>query len=90
MYGWEGWTSHARCRKKLEAGEIWFYRRIRRISWVKKLLNGKELQMVKMERSLLIIIGKKQLNFVGHVARKEGLERLVMEGKIQGRRQRGR
>ena len=58
----------------------------KRMSWVKKLSNEKVLQMVKMDRSLLIAIKKRQLNFVGHAVRKEGLEKLVLEGKIEGRR----
>ena len=80
---------NASCRKKFDRVEMRFYRRIMRISWVKKLSNEKVLQMVKMEVSLPITIRKRQLNFVGHVVRKEGLEKLVQEGKIKGR-QRGR
>ena len=57
-----------------------------RISWVKKLSNEKVLQMVKVERSLLISIIKRQLNFVGHAVRMERLEKLVLKGKIKGRK----
>ena len=46
--------------------------------------------MVGMEGSLLVTIRRMQLRFVGHVVRKGGLEKLVIEGKINGKRQRGR
>ena len=59
-----------------------------RISWVKQLSNEKVLQMVKMERSMLKTIRKRQLKFVGHVVRKNGLEKLVLEGKIEGKKTR--
>ena len=38
----------------------------------------------------MVTIGRRQLRFVGHVVRKEGLEKLVLEGKINGKRQRER
>ena len=43
-----------------------------------------------MERRLLVAIRRRQLKFAGHVIRKGGLEKLVLEGKINGKRQRGR
>ena len=43
-----------------------------------------------MERDLLVTIRKRQLKFVGHIMRKGGLEKLVLEGKVAGARQRGR
>ena len=45
---------------------------------------------VSLLRSLVMTIRKRQLRFVGHVERKGGLEKLVLEGKIKGKRQRGR
>jgi len=90
LYGCEGWTLSSSSEKKLEAAEMWLYRRMMRISWIKKVSNEKVLQMVKKERSLLRTIRKRQLKFVGHVIRKEGLEKLILEGKIEGKRQRGR
>ena len=43
-----------------------------------------------MARRLLVAIRRRQLKFAGHVIRKGGLEKLVLEGKINGKRQRGR
>ena len=46
--------------------------------------------IVGMERSLLVVIRRRQLQFVGQVVRKGGLEKLMLEVKIGGKRQRGR
>ena len=54
-----------------------------RISWTKKLSNEKVLEVVNKERSLLVTIRKRQLNFMGHIMRKNVLEKLI-EGKIEG------
>lgn len=90
LYGCESWTLSNNSKKLLESAEMWFYRKMLRISWVKKLSNEKVLKLVKEDRSLLVTIRKRQLSFMGHVMRKNGLERLVIEGKIEGKRQRGR
>ena len=60
------------------------------MSWVKRISNEQILEMVGMERSLVMTIRKRQLRFVGYLERKGGLEKLVLEGKIKGKRQRGR
>ena len=69
---------------------MWCYHKMIRISWLKKISNERVLDMVGIERSLLVAIRKRQLKFVGHVVRNEGLEKLVLEGKINGKRQQGR
>ena len=46
--------------------------------------------MAGTTRSLLITIRKWQLNFIGHLARRNGLEKVAIEGRIEGRRARGR
>ena len=90
LYVCESWTISSSCRKKLEAVEMWCYRRMMRMSWVKRISNEQILEMVGMERSLVMTIRKRQLKFVGHVERKGELKKLVLEGKIKGKRQRGR
>ena len=57
---------------------------------MKKISNERVLEMVNMKRDLLITIRQRQLRFVGHVVRKNGIEKLVLEGKVAGQRQRGR
>ena len=55
---------------------MWCYRKMMRISGVKKISNEPVLDMVGMERRLLVAIRRRQLKFVGHVVRKGGLEKL--------------
>ena len=61
-----------------------------RMSRVKRISNEQILEIVGTESSLVMTIRKRQLRFVGHVERKGGLEKLVLEGKIKGKRQRRR
>ena len=57
---------------------------------MKRVGNEHVLEMVGMTRSLMVTIGRRQLRFVGHAVRMEGLEKLVLEGKINEKKQRGR
>jgi len=52
--------------------------------------NEKVLAKVREERQILTSITQRQLNFFGHIVRENSLEKLVMEGKIDGSRSRGR
>ena len=49
LYGCESWTISSSCRKKLEAAEMWCYRRMMRMSWVKRVSNEQILEMVGTE-----------------------------------------
>ena len=66
------------------------FRRMMRISWTEHATNEEVLTRAQTERRLLKTIRKTQLEFLGHVMRKEGLENLTMTGKIEGKRSRGR
>lgn len=89
-YGSEGWTMTKVLEDKLNAVEMWFLRRMLRIPWVSHTSNEAVLQKAGRQRVLLRLIRKRQLSFLGHCLRKEGLEKLVLTGKIEGRRDRGR
>ena len=52
--------------------------------------NERVLEMCGMTRSMMVTIQRRQLRFVGHAVRKEGLQKLVLEGKFEGKRGRGR
>ena len=71
------------------AMEMWRWKRMLRISWT-KITNEKVLALAGIKRSLMETIRKRQLTFVGHIIRENGLERLCLEGKIEGRKARGR
>ena len=90
MYGSECWTISPQMRQRLEATEIWFYRRMLRISWTERKSNDEELRMASAETNLLKNIRKRQLEFLSHILRKEGLENLCLTERIEGRRARGK
>ena len=90
LYGCESWTATTETRKKLEAAEMWFFRRMLRISWTEKRTNESILEETNQERSLINTIRKRQLKFLGHICRHRGLEFLSLTGKIEGKRSRGR
>ena len=89
-YGSECWTISKEIERRIAAAEMWFFRRILKVSWTERVSNDEVLRRAGVERSLLKSIRKRQLEFLGHIMRKEGLENLSITGKIDGRRSRGR
>ena len=87
LYGAETWTLTKVTSDKLEAFEMWLYRRMIRISWKEHKTNGEVLN--KTKRSLLNTIKKRKRQYFGHI-RGDGVQGLLMEGRINGRRGRGR
>ena len=69
---------------------MWLYRRMLRISWKEHKTNGEDLHKMKTKRSLLNTIKKKKCQYFGHIIRGDGVQRLLMEGRINGRRGRWR
>ena len=90
MYGSEAWTITSDLRKRLESCEIWFLSRMMRIPWTDKLTNEEVLQRAGVSRKLIGEIRTRQMRFLGHVIRKDGLENLALTGKIEGKRGRGK
>ena len=90
LYGSECWTLTKDTERKLEAVEMWYLRRIMKISWTEKRSNEEVMEMAGYKRSLLKVIRKRQLNFFGHMIRKDGLEKQLLCGKINGVKSRGR
>jgi len=90
LYACETWTLNAQTRKQLEATEMWFLRRLMKISWTEMKSNEVILKEAKARRTLINKIRKRHATFFGHVMRRGGLEHLVTTGKINGKRSRGR
>ena len=90
VYGCESWTISGEMERRIEAAEMWFYRRMLRISWIDRVTNEEVLRRIGAKRSLLHKIRKRQLEFLGHAMRKEGLEEQILTGMIEGKRSRGR
>ena len=56
---------------KLQATEMWFYRRMMKISWVDHVTNEEVSRSAGTERKIMKTIRKRQMEFLGHVIRKE-------------------
>ncbi|KAG1674653.1 hypothetical protein GQR58_015022 [Nymphon striatum] len=64
--------------------------RMGRVSWTEKKSNKEVLGMLEVERQLLNIVKKRKLNYFGHIKRHETIQRNTLEGKVEGKRARGR
>ena len=89
-YGCESWTFRKQDESRLEAMEMWIYRQMKKISWIDKKSNKEVLEMIGEERKLLKTIRQRQLRFIGHIVREDSIEKLSLEGKVEGCRSRGR
>ena len=91
IYGCESWTITKADEEKIRAFEIKCYRRILRIPWTIKETNANILRRLGLKTpQLLNIIKKQKLKFFGHIKRHDTLEKLFLEGKVDGKRGRGR
>src|SRR6218665_3212747 len=88
LYGAETWTMRKEDVKRIEAFEMWIWRRMERISWTEHRTNEEVLKKVEEKRSLMNIIRTRQK--IGHILRGNSLQREIMEGRMEGKRGRGR
>ena len=90
LYGAETWTVSDKMLKKLAAFELWTYRRMLNITWKDKVKNDEVLRRAGTVRLLVDDVKRRKLQFFGHLMRKEGFQRLILEGRIEGKRGAGR
>ena len=89
MYGCEGWMVKKAERRRIDAFELWCWRRILRVPWTARRSNQSILKEISPEYSLEGLMLK--LQYFGHlIQRTDSLEKTLMLGKIEGRRRRGR
>ena len=91
MYGCESWTvKKAECRR-IDAFELWCWRRLLRVPWTARRSNQSILKEISPGCSLERLMLKLKLQFFGHLMRRvDSLEKTLMLGGIGGRRKRGR
>ena len=91
MYGCEGWNiKKAECRR-IDAFELWCWRRLLRIPWTAKRSNHSVLKEISPEYPLEGLMLKLKLQYFGHlIGRADSLEKTLMLRGIGGRRRRGR
>ncbi|KAI5634899.1 hypothetical protein NE865_12382 [Phthorimaea operculella] len=90
LYGSETWTMTQRDRERLEAFEMWCWRRMEKISWTEKRTNEEVLRRVDEKRALLRTIENRRGKMIGHLIRHDHFLKNIVEGKVEGRRRRGR
>ena len=90
LYASEAWTIMKSDINRLEAFEMWCWRRILKIKWTDRINNERVLETVGEERKLIGIIQNRKRKWVAHSIRHNNLLRLVLEGRIPGKRSRGR
>ena len=69
---------------------MWIFSRMFRISHLDIKTNVELLEMAKAKQTLLRIIQERKLIYIGHLIRRDGNQKLLMEGKIEGTRRRGK
>ena len=89
VYGCESWTiKRAECRR-IDAFELWCWRRLLRIPWTARRSNQSILKEISPEYSLEGLMLKLKLQYCGHLMRRtDSLEKTLMLGKIEGWRRR--
>ena len=91
MYGCESWTIKKAEHPKIDAFELWFWRRLLRVPWTARRSNQSILKEISPEYSLEGLTLKLKFQYSGHMMQTaDSLEKILMLGKIEGRRRRGR
>ena len=90
MYGCESWTTKKAQCQRIDAFELWCWRRLLRVPWTSRRSNQSILKKISPEYSLEGLMLKLKILYSGHLMwRTDSLEKTLMLGKIKGRRRRG-
>ena len=90
MYGCESWTIKKAEQQRIDAFELWCWRKLLRVLWTAGRSNQSILKEISPEYSLERLMLKLKLQYFGHlVQRTDPFEKTLMLGKIEGRRRRG-
>ena len=86
MYGCESWTIKKTEGRRIDAFELWCWRRLLRVPWTTRRSNQSILKEISLEYSLEGLMLKLKLQYFGHVIqRTSSLEKTLMLGRIEGR-----
>ena len=87
MYGYESWTVKKAEHRRIDAFELWCWRRLLRVPWTARRSNQSILKEISPDYSLEELILKLKLQYFGHLMRRvDSLEKTLMLGMIEGRR----
>ena len=91
MYGRESWTIKKAEHQRIDAFELWYWRRLLRVPWTARKSNQSILKEISPEYSLEGLMLKLKLQYFGHLMqRADSFKKILMLGKIEGGRRRGR
>ena len=91
MYGCESWTIKKAEHRRIDAFELWCWRRLLRVPWTARRSNQSILKEISPGCSLERLMLKLKLQYFGHLIRRaDSFEKTLMLGKTEGRRRRGR
>ena len=89
MYGYESWTIKKAERRRIDAFELWCWRRLLKVPWTARRSNQSILKEINPEYSLEGLILKVKLQYFGHLMRRtDSFEKTLIMGKIEGGRRR--
>ena len=90
MYRCETWTIKKTEHRRIDASELWCWRKLLRVPWTARGSNQSILKEISPGCSLEGLMLKLKLQYFGHLMRRaDSFEKTVMLGKIEGRRRRG-
>ena len=89
MYECENWTIKKAEHQRIDAFELWCWRRLLRVPWTTRRSNQSILKEISPEYSSEGLMLKLKLQYFGHLMRTDSLEKTLMLGKIEGARKRG-
>jgi len=70
--------------RRLEAFEMWIWRRVMKLSWTENRTNEEVLQTVETEREIMDTLRSRQKRWIGHILRRDSLLKTTLKGRIQG------
>ena len=90
MYGCESWAIKKAEHQRIDAFEVWYWRRLLRVPWTARRSKQSILKVIRPGCSLEGLMFKLKLQYFGHLMqRADSSEKILMLGKIEGRRRRG-
>ena len=91
MYGCKSWTTKKAEHQRIDAFELWCWRRLLIVPWTARRSNQSILKTISPKYSLEGQMLKLKFQYIGHLLRRaDSYEKTLMRGKIEGRRRRGR
>ena len=90
MYGYESWTVKKAEHRRIDAFELWCWKRLLRVRWIARRSNQSILKEINSDYSLEGLMLKLKLQYFGHLmGRTDSFEKTLMLGMIEGGRRRG-